>query len=138
MRFRHIVFATSLACLAAPAVAQTDEERCMNRGGAYSADVRIASCTALLGSGGLDTANRAATLNNRGIGYRDRRDFTRAIADLDEAVRLDPAAGHLDNRGLAYRAQGNAPRGTGAGPRISAGSVAVRDSGRAAGIRAGE
>ena len=52
-------------------------------------------------------SGRRAALNNRGNAYANRRDFDRAIADLSQAIRLNPgyAQGYND-RGVAYAAQG--------------------------------
>ena len=41
-------------------------------------------------SGGLDNANLAIAHNNRGNAYDDKGDGQRALADYDQAIRLDP------------------------------------------------
>jgi tetratricopeptide (TPR) repeat protein len=44
---------------------------------------------------------------NRGTAYRDKREYDRAIQDLNEAIRLDPnLALAYDNRGNAYSRKG--------------------------------
>lgn len=50
----------------------------------------------------LDRRSLAGTYVNRGIVYMNRRDFDRALADFDTAIRLEPALaeGHI-NRGAA-------------------------------------
>jgi tetratricopeptide (TPR) repeat protein len=50
----------------------------------------------------LDRRSLAGTYVNRGIVYMNRRDYDRALADFDTAIRLEPtlAEGHI-NRGAA-------------------------------------
>jgi tetratricopeptide (TPR) repeat protein len=55
-----------------------------------SPDLAIGACTAIIQSGQETTQGLARAFNNRGIAYRDKRDYDRAIQDLDEAIRLDP------------------------------------------------
>ena len=53
----------------------------------------------------------AIAFNNRGIAYHDKGDNDRAIADYDEAIRLDPKfARAFINRGNAYRDKGDNDR----------------------------
>ena len=49
--------------------------------------------------------------NNRGVAYTAKGDNDRAIADYNEAIRLDPKSREsLLNRGVAYRRQGRCDR----------------------------
>ena len=49
--------------------------------------------------------------NNRGNAYANRRDFDRAIADLSQAIKFDPAyAQAYDDRGVAFAARGDIDR----------------------------
>ena len=42
-------------------------------------------------------------LNNRGIAYRNKANFDRAIADFNEAIKVNPGyAVAIYNRGTAY------------------------------------
>jgi tetratricopeptide (TPR) repeat protein len=64
---------------------------------------RIAGCTAMIGSGQWSGDGLALVLNNRGSAYNDKKDYKRAIADLTEAIRLDPKlAIAYYNRGNSY------------------------------------
>jgi Flp pilus assembly protein TadD len=45
--------------------------------------------------------------NNRGIAYADKRDYDRAIADYNQAIRLNPNSSAYNNRGAAYYNKGN-------------------------------
>ena len=50
----------------------------------------------------------ADAYNTRGNRYLEQRQFKRAIADFDEAVRLDPKyTVAYGNRAIAYKLQGN-------------------------------
>jgi len=53
-------------------------------------DVRIISCTVLIQSGQLSRKLLVAALQLRGHAYDEKGDFTRAISDYTEAIRLDP------------------------------------------------
>ncbi len=73
-----------------PAVADDDPNTCKQ----VSGDMAIAACTRAIASGGA--------FNNRGLAYQDKHDYDRAIADFNEAIRLDPRdSGQYLNRGLA-------------------------------------
>ena len=67
-------------------------------------DARIAACTQGINSGKLTGPQQAIGYSNRGVAYRQKGDGDRAIADFNEAIRLDPSfAASFYNRGLAYR-----------------------------------
>jgi tetratricopeptide (TPR) repeat protein len=88
-----------------PAVAQTQQEMawCENNGYAYSPDLQINGCTAVIQSGRLLGKGLASAFNNRGNAYNDKNDYDRAIADFDQAIRLDPKyAFAYDGRGNAH------------------------------------
>jgi tetratricopeptide (TPR) repeat protein len=72
-----------------------------------SPDLTVGACTAIIQSGQETTKGLARAFNNRGIAYRDTREYDRAIQDLDEAIRLDPNyARAFGNRGIAYGRKG--------------------------------
>jgi lipoprotein NlpI len=95
------------------AAAQTQQqvEWCNNNGNAFSVDQRLIGCTALVESGQASMQDRAAAYSNRCWAYSDKGDPDRAIADCDDAIRLDPklADAHL-NRGKAYSDKGDFDR----------------------------
>ena len=65
-------------------------------------DARIAACTQGINSGKLTAPQQAIGYSNRGVAYRQKGDGDRAIADFNEAIRLDPTfAAPFYNRGLA-------------------------------------
>ena len=46
--------------------------------------------------------------NSRGLAYDDKRDYDRAIADFDQAIKLNPNDALVyNNRGFAYRNKGD-------------------------------
>jgi tetratricopeptide (TPR) repeat protein len=69
---------------AAPAAAG-DIDTCDNGKG----DERIAACSGLISV----NPKFAGAYNNRGVAYAAKGDYERAIADYDQAIRLDPANG---------------------------------------------
>lgn len=102
-----------LACLAVgctafilPAHAQTPQQQvdqCVNQGNAYSSDISINSCTALIQLGIRLGRPADFAYFFRGMAYNAKRDYDRAIADLSEAIRLDPDGGASYNeRGYAF------------------------------------
>ncbi len=64
----------------------SNEDWCVNKSRAFSPDQQISGCTALSASG----KNVAVAYYNRSLAYREKGDLDRAIADSNEAIRLDP------------------------------------------------
>jgi tetratricopeptide (TPR) repeat protein len=97
----------------APAAAQTKQqiEQCVERSNIYSADQQIAGCTALINSGRGTRQNLAIAHYIRGTTYGMKGDLDRAIADFNEAIKLNPkvAAAYV-NRGKAYGDKGEIDR----------------------------
>jgi tetratricopeptide (TPR) repeat protein len=94
---RSLVLATVLWLIwsgLAPGARAADPvaDRCGNEQVAKTdPDGLIAACTELLERGSREAiASRAAALNNRGSAYARKGDFDRALADCQEALRLDP------------------------------------------------
>jgi tetratricopeptide (TPR) repeat protein len=94
----------ALAVPPRPAVAADDYETCEKESG----DIAIAACTRALATGRYKDRQLAALYDNRGVEYANKRDFDRAFADYDEAIRIDPKfAFPYSNRGDARRLNGD-------------------------------
>jgi lipoprotein NlpI len=104
------------ACLAVVALAGSpmmaaerfdDTDTCVKQSG----DVAIAACSRTIVSGEFRGAELAPFYVARGLHYKDNRDLDRAIADFDQAIRVDPKdAVAYAVRGMAWRAKGDLDR----------------------------
>jgi tetratricopeptide (TPR) repeat protein len=96
--------ATPLAEGGTPGSSDKDWDDCASQ----VPETSIAGCTAVLGRGERETAqNRALAYRNRAISYFPRREFDRALADLDESLRLEPDnAASIETRGEVFARQG--------------------------------
>jgi len=73
-----------------------------------SGEEAIAACTRVIQNRGTSTRSRAITYYARAIKYKAKGDNDRAIADYNEAIRLDPKdAVAYRSRALAYLYGGN-------------------------------
>ena len=87
--------------------ATDDTDSCVNGTG----DEQIAARTGVINSGRFQGRNQAISYGNRGNAYYDKMDYDRAIADVNEAIRLDPKhANAYNGRGTVYRAEGDNDR----------------------------
>jgi tetratricopeptide (TPR) repeat protein len=107
---RKLLFYFALLVVAGPAAAD-DTTRCAREVGG----VRIAACTGAINSG---AGRPSINYTNRGDAYRDKGDTDRAIADYNEAIRLDPKnAIASNNLGHAYGVNGDSDRALPNSPR---------------------
>jgi tetratricopeptide (TPR) repeat protein len=74
-------------------------------------DAQIAACTRQIGSGHFWGHDLAIVHYNRGIAWRAKGELDRAIADYDQALRLDAKDEHAYvNRGAAWSDKGDLDR----------------------------
>jgi lipoprotein NlpI len=93
-----------------PAAAQSSQRRvwCLNQGGTFSVDQGINGCSSIIQSGRESPRNLAVAYYSRGLAYYDKGDDDRAIAEFNEAIRLDPKFAYAySSRGLAYDHKGD-------------------------------
>jgi tetratricopeptide (TPR) repeat protein len=95
-----------VAGLITPAAAD-DRDTCAKAAG----DEAIAACSRAIASGKFRDKALAPLFNNRGYDYKAKGDYDRAIADYNEAIRLDSKnASAFNNRGTCYYAKGDHDR----------------------------
>src|SRR5208283_824047 len=74
-------------------------------------DTGIAGCTALIQANQETTRDLASVYYNRGLAYRDKKDYDSALQDLDKALQLNPNfPGALNSRGNTYADKGENER----------------------------
>ncbi len=79
--------------------------------GKQSGDVAIAACSRAIASGKFRGEELAAIYVSRGVEYKNKHGLDRAIADYDQAIRLDPKnASWYFHRGLSNLYAGALPK----------------------------
>lgn len=105
---KRILLVACAIALSCNALAQpnADADRC--NGAAGSVDETISACTRAFESKQFSAANAAVLLNSRGISWREKGYDEMALADFDEAIRLDPKnATVYTSRGNLHGDKGN-------------------------------
>jgi len=97
MKIPFVGLATAVLAVGAPVgsvVAQTQQqldcEHIDMEGSPNASDLIINGCTAVIESGKFTGKDLANIFNSRGNAYAMKREFDRAIADYDQAIRLAP------------------------------------------------
>jgi tetratricopeptide (TPR) repeat protein len=107
------VIALAVMLAAGPVLAQSalDRRTCEGEDGASAAQQRVDACSAVI-KGGRDKGEKLAeAFNNRGLAYRLKGDYDRAIADYAQAIKLNGKfAAAFNNRGVAYDKKGDYDR----------------------------
>src|SRR5262245_33960697 len=103
---------TGVLLAGASALAQTPQERGWCEGeDAVTVDQRIDGCSAVIKAARDKGDKLAEAFNNRGVGYRLKGDYDRAIADYNQAIKLNAKfAIAYNNRGVAYDKNGEYDR----------------------------
>jgi tetratricopeptide (TPR) repeat protein len=112
LEFSWIAVVAGLVLLSPAAHAQPSPQwqSCTGSSGA-DWDQQIRSCSALIESGRETPRRLAAIYDYRGIAYANKHDYARAIADFNEAIRLEPTSAYAyGNRGNAYNDKGDHER----------------------------
>ena len=103
---RVLVRAAALFVVITPGLAasQRDLDDCK----ANDSDRRIAGCSRIIQGRGETAKTRAKAFYDRGVAYKDKGDYDHAIADYNEAIRLNPKNSiAYNNRGNAYDDKGD-------------------------------
>jgi lipoprotein NlpI len=94
----------ALAGTTAPGLAQTAQQWKCTGNADIPWDVQIIGCTNAIQSGKYVGKNLTGAYLNRGLAYDAEGDYDHALADYDQAIRLDPNnATAYNNRGNAYQ-----------------------------------
>src|ERR1700754_113573 len=71
-------------------------------------DARVTGCTTMIEAKQETGRSLAVAYCNRGFAFTEQRDFDRAMADLNEAIKIDPTyACSFSNRGRVYAFKGD-------------------------------
>jgi Flp pilus assembly protein TadD len=102
--------AAILLCVLTPASAQQGEDEGCGRPRG-TPDERIAACTGIVESRRSKPLDVANALRVRGIALRQKGETDRAIADFDQAIKINPQdARFYNSRGIAWRMKNDLDR----------------------------
>jgi tetratricopeptide (TPR) repeat protein len=109
---RLALILTGVVVAGCAASAQTPQERAWCEGeDAATIDQRIEGCSAVIKAGREKGEKLAEAFNTRGIGYRLKGDYDHAIADYNQAIRINAKfAAAYNNRAIAYDTKGDYDR----------------------------
>jgi len=95
----------------ADALEQPLEDRCQGESKTHSAQDKLAACNELIANRDRSDGDFADWVVGRGNAYYRLKNYPRALADYDEAIRLDPRdSSSYFNRGLVYEDLGDTRR----------------------------
>jgi tetratricopeptide (TPR) repeat protein len=111
--FRCVAFAVIVLCCSSLALAATEEDR-RNCATERGVDARIAACTRVIEDQATPTTVRTMAFHDRGVAYANKGLQELAIADFDEAIKIDAEdITALSGRGRANLARGQYDRAIG-------------------------
>lgn len=107
--------AAAIWLAAAPSASAQDMDQnvayCDNSSNQYPADLVVRGCSAVIQSGRFGNEILGIAYFNRANAFYDLRNFSAAVADYDQVIRLKPDEGNAyGNRATAYRAMGDFTR----------------------------
>ena len=104
---RGLFIGLALALVAAPALAQTQQQHDWCYSPTATDDQTIDGCTALIGSGRESTVGQAAAYDARAFAYNNKGLYDQVIADEYQSLALNPnSANAYNDRGSAYYHKG--------------------------------
>jgi tetratricopeptide (TPR) repeat protein len=94
----------------ASAQSASDWSRCVGREGTVIDNI-IEGCTAVIQASKDPPQKLATAFDNRGVAYRRKGEYDRALQDYDQAISLNPGSAYpYNNRGIIYRIKGDYDR----------------------------
>jgi tetratricopeptide (TPR) repeat protein len=85
-------------------------EQCLGLEGPI-VDTVLDGCTAIIQLGQEPREKLATAFDNRGVAYRRKGEYDRALQDYEQAIQLNPSkANAYNNRGIIYRINGEYAR----------------------------
>lgn len=102
---RYFLVGLFVFTLSTVSASADDKSDCRGVGlfGSLNPDISIAACTRVIASGKSKGSDLANTFNLRGLRYSSKLEHDKAIADFNEALRLEPRNDiTFYNRGMSY------------------------------------
>ena len=107
---KALIWTCAVLVVSSAAAAQTRDDN-WNKCKADDPDTSISGCTALIQAGQESTTDLASAYYNRGLAYRDKKQYDLSIQDLNESLQIKPDfASALNSRGNDYDDEGQYDR----------------------------